>query len=213
MFDGAKGIPDAFPALVDSAVAEDIQRVPRRPGFHRMKYFRIDAPRRLKTADFMLPLQAPANALGIPEKIIISPGDGLFHFVAFEDKIEKLGPGPKPVKLGKDGIFAAEPDIKFFVVQRIKRPDGALKSQPARRLPLGVEKDIAMAPLDELVADLDIAADSAKNLDMRQQSGDFHGLLALFIGTISKNQNYSNKIRRPKEEMLKKRSELLSFSI
>jgi hypothetical protein len=41
-----------------------------------------------------------------------------------------------------------------------------------------VDKDIVMAPLDELVADLDITAHSAKDLDMRQQSGDFHGLLA-----------------------------------
>ena len=40
-----------------------------------------------------------------------------------------------------------------------------------------MEKDIVMAPLDELVADLDIAADTAENLDMRQQSGDFHGLI------------------------------------
>jgi hypothetical protein len=41
---------------------------------------------------------------------------------------------------------------------------------------------------------------------MRQQGGDFHGLLALFIGTIAKTQNYSNKNRHPKEEMLKKNS-------
>jgi hypothetical protein len=37
--------------------------------------------------------------------------------VAFEDKIEKFGPGPKPVKMGKEGIFTAEPGIKFFVAE------------------------------------------------------------------------------------------------
>jgi hypothetical protein len=40
-----------------------------------------------------------------------------------------------------------------------------------------MKKDIAMAPLDEFISDLDIAADTAENLDMRQQNGDFHGLL------------------------------------
>jgi hypothetical protein len=82
-----------------------------------MKYLRVDAPGRFKTADFIFPFHAPANALGVPEEMIVSSGDGPFHFVAFEDKIEKLGSRPKPVKIRQDGIFTAEPDIKFFVLE------------------------------------------------------------------------------------------------
>jgi len=123
----------------------------------------------------MFPLHAPANSLRIPEEMIIFPGDGPFHFVAFKDKIEKLGAGPEPVKMGQDGIFAAESDIVLVVAEGRQRPAEALKVQPVRRLPLGVEKDKAVPALDELIADLDIAADSAEDLHMGQQSGDFHG--------------------------------------
>lgn len=94
--------------------------------------------------------------------------------MAFEDKIEELGSGFQLVKSGQDGVFAAKADVEGLPLKCFKRVDGSLKFEPSRPLPFRCEKDKGMASSDELVSDLQAAANPTKDFDMGKKRGNLH---------------------------------------
>ena len=173
-FNGPDNVPDAFAAFVDPAVAEDVERFMR--GFIQggMENARIDAARRPVTEDPVLPLHPPADPLGIPEKQKIFPDDLLLPFVALKDEIEIFRGGPEALEPGQDGILAAKGDVEGVVGQGGKGSRLGLEIQPFRLAPLRMEENEGMTAAGELVAELEIAADAAEDLDVREEGGDLH---------------------------------------
>ena len=105
---------------------------------------------------------------------ILPSDDGLFLFVSFEDEDEGFETGANPLELGKYRVLAAEGGVEFLRLQVREGFDDAVKFKPGRRGALRMEEDEAVASYGKFVPDFEVAPDSAEDLDMRKNSGDFH---------------------------------------
>jgi len=94
--------------------------------------------------------------------------------VPFEDKIKILGRRPDPVEIRQDGIFAAKGDVEGIGVDRGRRPRLPQERQPPGRPSPGMKNHERVPLPDELVPELEIPADAAENVEMRQEGGDLH---------------------------------------
>lgn len=65
-------------------------------------------------------------------------------------------------------------NVELFIFQRGERSCRALKAQPAGLVAPRMEEHEIMAAADEFIAELEITADSSKDLDVGKQSGHFH---------------------------------------
>ena len=139
-----------------------------------MENFRVDAPWSAPAADPVSPLNPAADPLRAPQKMQIATGDFPLPFVSLKDEIEELGSSPEPGKIGQDGIFTADSDVEAVLVQDRKRPDGACELEPIREFSFRRKQDEGVAEFGELVADLQVAADSSINLDVRKKRRNLH---------------------------------------
>jgi hypothetical protein len=183
---GPDDVSDPLSSFENPAVTEDLKLSwrggklggPRRKRVRglgeRIKYPGVDAsdgsPARHPVSSF----DAAAQAFGVAKKEVGATGDFFLHLVAGEDEIEILDRALEAVELGQDRVLAAEGDVEFLSAEVIKARQGPLERQPIRPLSARREQDKMMAPADELIPNLQIAADSAKDFDVGKEGGDPH---------------------------------------
>jgi hypothetical protein len=112
-FDGADDISDALAALVDPAIAEDVEGVVGSGGRKGMENGRIYASGSTAADDAVFTFDPAADPLGIPKETVGAADDVFLELVALEDEIKELRPGVEGVELGKNRVFTAKTDVEF----------------------------------------------------------------------------------------------------
>ena len=174
--DGLDDQRDAFPPLGDAAIAENAEFA-RRPGrslgrVEGMEDLGVDAARGAAADDTVPALDPAAEALGIPEKKKTPADDLALELVAFQDEIEVFPGRPEAVEPVQDGILAAEADVERQAGEGRKGQGSPPKRKPGGRFTGWGEQGKLMAAPDELVPDLDVAADPPEDLGMGKKRGD-----------------------------------------
>jgi hypothetical protein len=162
----------------DAAIAEDAELavVGRLRRFERMKDRGIDAARGAANRDPVATLQAAADALGIAqEQEAGAAGRRPFELVALQDEIEVAKPGGDAAELVQDGELAAHGGVEALLAQGGEGPGFGLEIEPGGLVAGGMVEDEAVAAGGQGVAQLEIAAHAAEDVDVRQEGGDPEG--------------------------------------
>jgi hypothetical protein len=177
--DGPDDAADPLPPFINPAITKDAEFPFGRPLRFRdddgVEELRIYPPRGPMADDAVFQFHATADTFGIAQETEGPPGNIFFHLVAFQHEVEEPGPRPEPVEGIEDGILAAKAEIEGLLPEGGKRPDGARELEPGRGDAFRREKDEAVAPADERVAELKVPAHASEHLDVGKEGCDLHG--------------------------------------